>query len=730
MRFVLLLTALFLPNPARPAAPADSLIVVATERTALALQVQRNGDLSVVHLGRRLQNPAEYAWAPAMQKPVHEGDYTGLYNSAYTSGGSRNLLEPALRATHADGNPSLDLKYVRHETRPEGEGATLTTVLLKDPRYAFEVTLHYKAYPAVDVIEQWSSIRHNEKKAVTLHQYASANLYVQARDYYLTQFHGDWAREMQPEEVPLTAGLKVLDSKLGTRAHLFQPPSFLVSLNGAAREDDGEVIAGTLAWSGNFRIALEVDPLRNLRLLAGINPYASEYSLAPGKEFTTPAFIYTYSAAGTGRASRNLHRWARRHRILDGEGDRLTLLNNWEATYFDFNEEKLTALFKDGKKLGVDLFLLDDGWFGNKYPRNNDKAGLGDWQENRQKLPQGIGHLVKEAGQAGVKFGIWLEPEMVNPKSELYEKHPDWVIRLPNRPEHYFRNQLVLDLTNPKVQDFVFGVVDGLLTKNPDLSYIKWDCNAVIFNAHSETAKNESHLYVDYVHGLYSVLERVRARHPKIPMMLCSGGGGRVDYGALRYFTEFWPSDNTDGLERVFIQWQYSYFFPAVATCNHVTDWGHQPIKFRTDVAMMGKLGYDIVVSKLPEKDLQFSQEALKTYQSVREVVWRGDQYRLADPYKNDFASVLYVSERADRAVLFTYLVSNRYATGSHGPVRMKGLDPGKRYRIRELNLYPGTASPFKEETAYSGDYLMTVGFNPQADARRTSVVLELTEAR
>jgi alpha-galactosidase len=730
MRFLPLFAAFFLLSPYLPAAPADSLIVVATERTALALQVQRNGDLSAIHLGRRLRNPDEYRLAPAMQRPVNEGDYTGLYNSAYAPGGSRSLLEPAIRATHADGNPSLDLKYVRHETRPEREGATLTTVLLKDPKYPFEVTLYYKAYPAVDVIEQWSSIKHGEKKPVTLHGYASANLYVQAKSYYLTQFHGDWAREMQPEEVPLTAGLKVLDSKLGTRAHLFQPPSFLVALDGPAREDDGQVIAGTLAWSGNFRVALEVDPLRNLRVVAGINPYASAYTLAPGKEFTTPAFIYTYSEAGTGRASRNLHRWARRHRVLDGEGDRLTLLNNWEATYFDFNEEKLTALFKDGKKLGVDLFLLDDGWFGNKYPRNNDKAGLGDWQENRQKLPNGLGHLVREAGLAGVKFGIWLEPEMVNPKSELYEKHPDWVIKLPNRPEHYFRNQLVLDLSNPKVQDFVYGVVDGLLSKHPDLAYVKWDCNAVIFNPHSETAGHESHLYVDYVHGLYKVLERVRARHPRIPMMLCSGGGGRVDYGALRYFTEFWPSDNTDGLERVFIQWNYSYFFPAVATCNHVTDWGHQPIKFRTDVAMMGKLGYDIVVSKLPEKDLQFSQQALMTYQSVQDVIWRGDLYRLADPYANDFASVLYVSEKADHAVAFTYLVNGRYATGSHGPVRMKGLDPAKRYRIRELNLYPGTTSPFGADAVYSGDYLMHVGFNPLVNARRTSVVLELTEAR
>lgn len=712
------------------AVPSDSLIVIETQRTALVLQVQRNGDLSTIHVGPRLRNPTEYLVIPSMQLYGGEGDYTGLYNSAYTPAGNRNLLEPAIQATHADGNPSLDLKYLRHETQKLADDVVLTTVFLKDPKYPFEVKLYYKAYPTVDVIEQWSSVRHTEKKNVVLHHYASANLYFSAKDYYLTHFHGDWAKEMHPSEVPLTEGIKVLDSKLGTRADLFQPPSFLVSLNKPAQEDQGEVIAGTLAWSGNFHTVLEVDPLHNLRLISGINPYASEYSLAPAQEFTTPAFLFTYSNQGTGEASRNLHRWARKYRILQGEGSRLTLLNNWEATYFDFNEEKLTTLFKDGKKLGVDLFLLDDGWFGNKYPRNDDHAGLGDWQENVKKLPHGIGYLVKEAQQAGIKFGIWLEPEMVNPKSELYEKHPDWVLKLPNRPEYYFRNQLVLDLTNPKVQDFVYGIVDGIFSKNPALAYVKWDCNAVIYNAYSATSANQSHLYVDYVKGLYTVLERIRAKYPNIPMMLCSGGGGRVDYKALQYFTEFWPSDNTDGLERVFIQWNYSYFFPAIATSNHVTDWGKQPIKYRTDVAMMGKIGYDIVVSKLPENDLLFSQQALVTYKSVQDAIWHGDQYRLADPYTNDVASVMYVKEGKGQAVMFNYLVQNRYRSGNVSPIRLKGLDPGKKYQIRELNLYPGTASPFKNEPVYSGDYLMTVGFNPAVNGRRSSVVIELNEAK
>lgn len=721
--------ALFVLTSGVKAAPGDSHIAIQTRQTALVIRVDKEQIPTIVHLGPRLQNVAEYAAIPNNGKRGE--DYTGIYNSVYTPAGSRNLLEPAIQVTHADGNASLDLKYVRHETGPETNGAILTTIYLKDPQYPFEVTLYYKAYQNDDVIEQWSTIRHTEKKAVTLQKYASANLYIPAQNYYLTHFHGDWASEMNPSEDLLTEGIKVLDSKLGTRADLFQPPSFLVALNQPAEEEQGEVIAGTLAWSGNYQLAFEVDPLHNLRIIPGINPYASAYTLAPGTEFTTPAFIYTYSNKGKGGASRSLHRWARKYRIPQGEGNRLTLLNNWEATYFDFNEEKLSALFKDADKLGVDLFLLDDGWFGKKYPRNNDHTSLGDWQENPKKLPHGLGYLVKDAEGAGVKFGIWLEPEMVSPKSELYEKHPDWVIKQPNRQAYYFRNQLVLDLTNPKVQEFVYSVVDDIMTKNPTVSYIKWDCNAVIYNAYSATLADQSHLYVDYVQGLYKVLDRLRAKYPTLPMMLCSGGGGRVDYGALRYFTEFWPSDNTDGLERVFIQWNYSYFFPSIATSNHVTDWGKQSIKFRTDVAMMGKIGYDIVVSKLTEPELQFSQEALKTYDRIKTTIWQGDLFRLSSPYTNDVASLAYVSDAKDKAIWFSYLVRNRYKAGSVAPIKLKGLDPAKRYTIQELNVYPGTRSAINADTtAYSGNYLMNIGFNPQVSARRESVVLEVMEVK
>ncbi|MFC7525063.1 alpha-galactosidase [Parapedobacter sp. GCM10030251] len=704
--------------------PQTKTIPLETKRHALVLRVSDQKDVHICYLGKRLHQIGEYETIQDVYKQAT--DYTGLLNSAYTPSGSRNLAEPAISVTHADGNQSLDLRYVSHETQQLADGISLLEITLKDPVYPFEVRLFYKAYFDDDVVEQWSQIKHQERGTVTLHKFASANLHLKANAYWLRQYYGDWAREMQPEEERLTHGIKVLDSKLGTRAHLFQPPVFMVSLDRPATEREGEVLLGSLQWSGNFRTDLELDPQNNLRIISGVNNYASDYSIEKGEVFTTPIFMYTFSAQGKGLASRNLHNWARNHKLLDGNGQRLTLLNNWEATYFDFNEEKLKDLLKDTKKLGVDLFLLDDGWFANKYPRNGDTAGLGDWEENRSKLPNGISTLVKEASANGVKFGIWIEPEMVNPKSELYETHPDWVIKQPNRDEYYFRNQLVLDLSNPQVQDFVFGVVDDLFTKNPDLAYIKWDCNAVIYNAYSAHLNNQSHLYIEYVRGLYKVLERVRSKYPTVPMMLCSGGGGRVDYAALQYFTEYWPSDNTDPMERIFIQWENSYFYPAIASANHVTDWGKQPIKFRTDVAMMGKLGFDIVVDHLNDNDLKFCQNAVQTYNGIKEIIWHGDQYRLTHPRENSVASMLFVDKAKDNGVMFAYLVNNRYDEGSHLPIRLEGLDPERRYRISEINLYPGTSSPIAHEQVYSGDFLMKIGFNPQVRKGRESVILQM----
>lgn len=705
---------------------AQEIILIKTKNTTLALQVNTSNELSTIYFGASLDNDNEYGFIPP---EYSQGtDYSGVYNATYTSSGSKNLLEPAIAVTHSDGNTSLDLHYVSKTITSIGEGITQTDILLRDPVYPFEVHLFYVTYFENDIIEQWTTIKHSEKGEVILNKFSSANLYLKgSKEYWLNQYHGDWAQEMQSEETRLTHGIKVLDSKLGTRANLFQPPVFMVSLETPATENEGFVLFAGLEWSGNFRTDLELDPLNNLRIISGINNDASNYRLAKNVIFKTPKFWFTLSSQGKGFASRNLHNWATKYKILDGEGSRYTLLNNWESTYFDFDEAKLKDLIVDSRRLGVDLFLLDDGWFGNDYPRNNDDAALGDWDVNKKKLPNGIATLVETATNNNVGFGIWIEPEMVSPESNLYQKHPDWVIKQPDREEHYFRNQLVLDLSNPKVQDFVYGVVDDLFIENPDLAYIKWDCNAVIYNSYSKhLGANQSHLYIDYVNGLYKVLERVRAKYPKTPMMLCAGGGGRVDYAVLKYFTEFWPSDNTDPIERIFMQWEYSYFYPAIATVNHVTNWGKQPIKFKTDVAMMGKLGFDIVVEDLNEEDLEFCQNAIKNYSALSNSILHGALYRLQSPLKNDVASLIFVNKNGNEAVMFNYLVNNRYGSGSRNPIIIKGLDKDAHYLVEEINVYPNK-EPVVISKAYSGDFLMKIGINPHVNLNNTSVVLKLT---
>jgi len=713
---------------------SQSLVTIALESKdyALVLQADENKRLGTVYFGKKLAQKTEYAIAA--QQYDYSDNNAGIYNNAYTPSGTWSMIEPALQVTHADGNISTELLYISHENQVIDKNVKLINVLLQDPVYKTTVELFYKIYHNENVFEQWCEIKNGEKGTVVLNKYASTNLYFSNSEFHLTHYNGTWAREMKPETEVLTAGIKTLDSKLGARTNLYQPPTFMLELDGKASEQHGKVLLSNLAWSGNFKFDFEKDSYGNLRLIAGANPYNAAYELKPNESFKTPALIYSYSENGKGTASRQMHRWAKNYRVPDGNGSRLTLLNNWEATYFDFDENKIVELFQGAKKLGVDMFLLDDGWFGNKYPRNGDNAGLGDWQENRKKLPHGLGYLVKEATAAGIKFGIWVEPEMVNPKSELYENHLDWVIRQDKRPEHYFRNQLVLDLSNPEVQDFVYEVLDSIFTKNPEIAFVKWDCNAVIYNAHSDYLEKmklpQTHLYVDYVNGLYKVLDRIRKKYPKVPMMLCSGGGGRVDYGSLKYFTEFWLSDNTDPLERVFLQWDYSHFYPAITLCAHVTNWDKKAtIKYRTDVAMMGKLGFDIVVDELSQPDLVYCQNAIRNYDNIKNIIWQGDLFRLVSPYENPYASLMFVDEKKERAVMFNYLVANRFDfTYSYQPILLRGLDSSKNYKVKEINIHPDVPSTFENDKIYSGDFLMKVGLNPNITLVRESVVMEIQE--
>lgn len=710
------------------------MISLETENSALVLKVGKNKKLYQTYFGTKLNNSAEYELISKENTKkfvVNDGNpLVDLRHAAYPVFGTDNLFEPAIRMTHNDGNPSLELEYQSHASQKTDSNTTETIIKLKDPQYPVFVNLHYKIFYKEDVMESWTEIEHQEKKAVLLYNYASSALHLDAEKYWLTQFYSDVVEEMRMEESQLTRGSKVIDSKLGVRTNMFASPSFFLSLNAKAGENTGEVIAGSIAWSGNFKHTFDIDNNNELRIVSGINEFASEYNLEPGKVFKTPAFVYTFSNHGKGQASRNLHHWARKYGLKDGEQPRLTLLNNWETTFFDFDQVKLAKMFGDAKTLGVDMFLLDDGWFGNKYPRSGSTSGLGDWQATKTKLPNGIGYLMEKAKETNVKFGIWIEPEMINEKSELYEKHPDWVLSLPNREKNIYRTQLVLDLCNPKVQDFVFKVVDDIMQTQSGVAFFKWDCNRMMTSAYSTyLKKQQSHLFIEYTKGLYKVLDRIKTKYPDLPMMLCAGGGGRVDYGMLNYFTEFWASDNTDPFDRIFIQWGYSNFYPALATCNHVTSMGNQSIKFKTDVAMMGKLGFDINVGGLKDNELKFCKEAVSDYKRLSPVIWQGNLYRLISPYEDSRAVLMYVNEDKTKGVLFSYTL-HPLTDPNYSMVRLEGLDAFKKYTVKEINVIPGSKNTFEESgNTFSGDFLMKVGLKVSSSKPENSVVLEITAA-
>lgn len=685
---------------------AEKFISITTPNTSLVYKVNDCNKLCQVHFGERLKD--------------HDASETLLTQvDAYPAFGTDYVNEAALRAVHADGNTSTHLVFENVSQSQFSDGIEQTIITLKDNYYPFQVKLFFKAYQKSDIIEQWTEIEHTEKKPITLYNFASSHLYFDEPAYHLTQFYGEWAMEMNMTETRLSRGIKNLESKLGVRSNQHDHPCFYLSLDGEAKENSGRVVGGTLAWPGSYRLSFDVDHRDKLHVVSGINPYASHYILKPKEVFKTPALLYSYSANGTGTVSRNFHRWAKEYGVYKGSRLRTTLLNNWEATYFDFNEEILCGIIKDASDMGFELFLLDDGWFGEKYPRNSDKSGLGDWMVNKKKLPHGLGYLVEEAHKQGIKFGIWLEPEMVNPKSELYEKHPDWVIGQPNRSVDLIRNQLALDLSNPQVQDYVFDVVDNTLRNAPGISYIKWDCNRFVTNSGSFylSPDKQSHLWVEYVRGLYAVLKRVRTKYKDISIMCCSGGGGRIDYGSLPYFDEFWISDNTDALDRIFIQWGTTQFFPSMALASHVSVTPNHitgrtvPLKFRFDVAMSGKLGMDLQPKDMSDSDKIFSKKAIREYEKIRTVVQFGDQYRLLSPYTNNRTAMMYVSENRAEAVVFSYLLK-KDINGNTQPLILNGLDPHKKYRLEELNKSDNEYSWFSslEGKSFSGEYLMKYG--------------------
>ena len=699
-------------------------IGIHTDGTSLVLSVREDGTVQQLHFGGRVD---EAEFAPV---PYAEGRY-GSGAQAYPATGARYIGVPALHLKYADGNHNTELRYTGHETS-SSNGITTTTVSLKDYVTNAVVRLVYEAYETEDVIVTHAEIQNGGKKPLTMLDYASGAISLRAGKHLLSHVSGTWAQEWQLESEILGHGVKTLESRAGVQTTQTANPFFVLSLDSPVMsEDSGETVAGALAWSGNWRINFETDPEDRLTVTGGINPYASEYPLAAGATFRTPDMIWTRSDEGAGGVSRNMHRWARKYGVYGGGSLCPILLNSWEGAYFTFNTQTILRMIDDAASMGLEMFVLDDGWFGRKYPRNSDNAGLGDWQVNTDKLPEGIGHLASYAHSKGLKFGIWIEPEMVNPASELAEKHPDWVVQSPGRRIYETRNQWNLDLSNPAVQDFVFGVFDDICRTPEGIDYIKWDLNRMVASFGSPYLGEESdRFFIEYTQGFYSVMRRIREKYPDIMVQCCSSGAGRVDYGALGFFNEVWTSDDTDALERVGMQHAMSLVYPACIMASHVsTVPNHQsrnvtPLKFRFDVACQGRLGLELQPRYLSDHEMALVHRCVESYKGFRDIVETGDLYRLGTPWGNDFYGAMYVTPDKSRAVVFTYCIGFRQLACEGQSFRLKGLDPARRYRVTEQNV--DESCWWGNGQSFSGSFLQSGAFNPQLPALYSSAVFVL----
>ena len=705
-------------------AVTPQVIPVSTAHTQLILQVDKKGVLRTLHYGAPAGDPDQFLRFSYGSYHNYEAPTT------YPAVGGRFNGQDALHVEYADGTQNTELYFTSCETTT-GSGSTTTTVHMKDYVTALEVDLIYEACREEDVILMHSVIRNAGKQAVKLRNFASASLNLVGEDYLLTHFYGGWATEMQMDQTLLTHDTKVLETRRGTQATQGNNPSFLLSLGRSFSETTGEVVAGALAWSGNFRISFEKDQSDRLNIVSGINPFASAYPLAAGQTFTTPEMIYTWSAEGAGGASRNLHRWARKHGVWGGGKVNPTLLNSWEGAYFNFTTETLLRMIDDAASMGLEMFVLDDGWFGLEHPRNNDKAGLGDWEVNTNKLPESIDYVASYAHSKGLKFGIWIESEMLNPDSNLAQAHPDWVVQSPGREIYQSRNQWILDLTNPAVQDFVFGVFDRTMALSPNIDYIKWDSNRRIMSFGSPyLGEEQDRFYVEYVQGFYNVCRRMREKYPDVIVQCCSSGGNRVDYGSMRWFNEVWTSDNTDAISRTRIQYGTSLIYPACVMGSHVSSVpNHQTsnttsLKFRFDVAASGRLGMELQPKKLTDEERALADRCISSYKGYRDLIFNGDLYRLASPYEGDFYSLMYVSPDKRRAVVFCYCLRfQNYAIGTH-VFRMQGLDPERKYRVTEQNV--DKSCWWGNGNTYDGAFLSGGGFNPHFAKANTSAIFVL----
>ena len=680
-----------------------------------AFGVNERGELQPIYWGGRVGPHDSFT-------PAHSFPEMASFDSPYTttpqeySGWGAGLFtEPALKVTFPDGNRDLVLHFV--SATPNGSQSI--DILLKDISREIYVTLRYSIDQETGILARSANIENREKQPVFIEQAAAAQWTLPPSRYTLNYLTGRWGAEWTLNQEPIHGGERVIESRRGTTGHQANP-WFAISRDDSqsftgpftAGEEHGEVWFGALAWSGSWRFTIEQNQLDFVRVTGGFNPFDFGYKLKPGEHLETPIFYAGYSHRGLGGASRLLHRFEIAH-ILPQSPDpkpRPVIYNSWEATEFRVDEPGQVALAEKAASIGVDRFVMDDGWFGQ---RKDDHAGLGDWYVNPQKFPNGLKPLIDKVHALGMDFGLWVEPEMINPDSDLYRKHPDWVLNFPGRPRSESRNQLVLNLARPDVRDYIFGFLNKILTEN-DIAFLKWDYNRNWSEPGWDQVPTDEQkkVYVEFIRNLYSILAELRKKHPKVEIESCSGGGGRVDLGILRYTDEVWPSDNTDPFDRLSMQDGFSYAYPPQIMMAWVTDSPHwangraTSLTYRMLSSMQGSLGIGANLNHWTAEDFATAKRLIAAYHSVQRTIVRGDLYRLISPRDNSQFSVTEsVSTDKNQAVVFAFTHST-IQSRTLPLLQLLGLNPDAQYK---LTMIEGKSRPETPQTA-TGAWWMNHG--------------------
>ena len=690
------------PDSSRPVFRLDG------GNTTYTFGVNERGELQQLYWGGRI------AAADAVSAPHSDREWASFdssYNNTpqeYAGWGAGLFQEPALKVTFPDGNRDLVLHYLS-SSKPDDHSLE---VKLKDITRAVTVTLHYSMDPESGILARSATIENGEPKPILIEQAAAAAFALPPAHYTLNYLSGRWAGEWTLNSETIHAGARVLESRRGTTGSQ-NNPWFAIG-KGDADEEHGETWFGALAWSGSWRMVIEQDQLDKVRVTAGFNPFDFGYQLKPGEKLESPVFYAGYSAHGFGGASRLLNRFTVAHILPQAPNPkpRPVIYNSWEATEMNVTESGQEALAEKAKALGVDRFVMDDGWFGQ---RKTDHAGLGDWYVNKDKFPNGLKPLIDKVHSLGMDFGLWVEPEMVNPDSDLYRKHPDWVLNFPGRPRSEERNQLVLNLARQDVRDYVYGFLDKLLSEN-QIAFLKWDYNRNWSEPGWDQVpvEDQKKVYVQFTRNLYSILAELRAKHPGVEFESCSGGGGRVDLGILHYTDEVWPSDNTDPFDRLTLQDGFTRAYPVQVMMAWVVDSPHglngrtTSVVYRMLSSMQGSLGIGGNLNKWSDEDMATAKRLIAAYHQVQKTIVQGDLYRLISPTNgSEFSATETVSSDKSQAVFFTFVHSTQEQRG-FPRLQLLGLDPSAMYSLSSIE---GKAMSGTPEQA-SGAWLMNHGID------------------